>query len=178
MMDQSQTPGINHGQSEDGHDVLHLVDLSYVQSREDNSSLKKKTLLTRKRSYSTERKGSNERWRTETEEMHEWRHTPSSVPTPSLSPASSTSSLQHSLSEQSDLSVSTEIVIKKRRVENARRVRFSDVVTYVPPLVLIDDDGDADDEDYNHIDNTANDVPEEESPSRPLPVPRWIEALR
>ncbi|KAM9470462.1 uncharacterized protein Hap1MRO34_012433 [Clarias gariepinus] len=179
MMDQSQTPGINHSQSGNEHDVLRLVDLSYVQSREDNSSLKKKTLLNRKRSYSTERRGSNERCRTETEEMHEWRHNPpTSDPTPSLSPASSTSSLQHSLSEESDLSVSTEIVIKKRRVENARRVRFSEVVTYAPPLLLTDDDGDADDEDYSHHDNTANDVREEESPSRLLPVPRWIEALR
>lgn len=52
------------------------------------------------------------------------------------------------------------------------------MVTYAPPLLLTDDDGDADDEDYSHHDNTANDVREEESPSRLLPVPRWIEALR
>ncbi|KAB5570993.1 hypothetical protein PHYPO_G00219830 [Pangasianodon hypophthalmus] len=173
---QSQATEITHKQPGSVHEVLPQLDLSYLQSK-DNSSLKKQVSLSRKRGHSTERRGSNE-WRSETAEIHEWRHNSSpSDPAPSLSPASSISSLQHSISQDSESSVSTETVIKKRKVENKRHVRFADEVTIVPPLVLSDDDSDADDEDYCHNGNEGNDDSGEESLSRPY-VPRWIEALR
>lgn len=82
----------------------------------DSPSPRKQVNLSRKRSHSTERRDSNERWRSETGEMHEWRHNSSpSDPAISLSPASSTSSLQHSFSQDLESSVSTETVIKKVR---------------------------------------------------------------
>ncbi|KAK3536001.1 hypothetical protein QTP70_023739 [Hemibagrus guttatus] len=71
----------------------------------------------------------------------------------------------------------------QRRLEKTRHVRFSENVTIVPSLVFSDDDGDADDEDYDHNlnksieGNQGNDDGGEESPPRPS-LPRWIEALR
>lgn len=69
------------------------------------------------------------------------------------------------------------VINYQRRVENIRRVRFAEEVTFVPPLVLSDDDGDADDEDYGQNVTDDNDDGGEELPSRPS-APRWIEALR
>ncbi|KAF4094232.1 hypothetical protein AMELA_G00010460 [Ameiurus melas] len=176
-VNQSQATEINHNQPGSVHEYLPVLDLSYLQSK-DSSSLRKQVNLSRKRSHSTERRDSNERWRSEPGEIHEWRHNSSpSDPAISLSPASSTSSLQHSFSQDLESFVSTETVIKKRRVENIRRVRFAEEVTFVPPLVLSDDDGDADDEDYSQNGNDDNDDGGEELLSRPS-APRWIEALR
>lgn len=56
-------------------------------------------------------------------------------------------------------------------------MRFAEEVTIVPPLVLTDDDGDADDEDYGPNSSEGNIDSGEESPSRQS-VPRWIETLR
>lgn len=56
-------------------------------------------------------------------------------------------------------------------------MRFAEEVTIVPPLVLSDDDGDADDEDYGNNTNEGNYETDEESPSRQS-APRWIEALK
>lgn len=62
-------------------------------------------------------------------------------------------------------------------MENTRHVRFAEEVTIVPPLVLSDDDGDADDEDCGQNSSESYHDSGEESPSRQS-VPRWIEALR
>ncbi|KAI5624838.1 hypothetical protein C0J50_15644 [Silurus asotus] len=170
-VNQSQATEINHNQPGGVHEVLSILDLSYLQPN-DSSSLRKQMSLSRKRGYSTERKNS------ETGEMQESRHNCFvSGPPEGLSPASSTSSLQYSISQDSESSVSIETVIKKRRVENTRRVRFAEKVTIVPMLALSDNEDDPDDEDYTHNANQGTEDKVEDSPPQ-ASAPRWIEALR
>ncbi|TSV81497.1 hypothetical protein Baya_13327 [Bagarius yarrelli] len=174
-VNQSQMMEMNPNQHKSVHESLLVLDLSYPQPK-DSTGMNKQVPPGRKRSHSTETDNSNEQWR--------WRNgsfSSISDPAPSLSPASSTSSLQYSIYQDSESYVATETVIKKRRVENTRHVRFADEVTIVPPLILSDDEGDAeDDEDYGQNGNMIHEeIHEGEKESPPQPnVPRWIEALR
>uniref|UniRef100_A0A8B9K0G0 Zgc:113229 n=1 Tax=Astyanax mexicanus TaxID=7994 RepID=A0A8B9K0G0_ASTMX len=140
-LNQSQLPKPNQTQAEtvQHEDVIPLLDLSYLQPKDSGSH----GTLSRKRGHCT-LNGSSENG-----EVDRGRDN-SIIPLYSLQPESSISSPQRSVSKDSESTASTETVVKKRRLEDTRRVHFAEEVTYLPHLVLNEDEGEDEEENYDY----------------------------
>ncbi|XP_073677241.1 uncharacterized protein [Garra rufa] len=167
MSRQVSDPSHNHPQG-GTEDFIPLLDLSYARQIK-RQSITSHGSLSRKREHWTKRR---ELFEPTTQDMEDEEHGGSFMPTEpvsSPSPTSSLNSLVDSVSENSE-SEDLETAVKKRRMEDTRRVRFSEVVTILPPSYLPESDGDNDDEE------TENVLQEEPSPRQSFP--KWIVSLK